>query len=131
MVAGVVEPTNTPADGALRAPPERLQPLSAHHPLATTESSAALLQLTAPTAGLLASHMTTQSGGKMTVAYPIGTIVAELFTKLSRVDKVLTLSAWLVAAVPAGSRLVSSYNPMSARQRDIAILRALGARRGT
>ncbi|MEJ1973661.1 MAG: FtsX-like permease family protein [Lacunisphaera sp.] len=43
----------------------------------------------------------------------------------------LTLLAWLVAAVASASVLVSIYNSMSARQRDIAILRALGARRST
>ena len=43
----------------------------------------------------------------------------------------LTLLAWLVALVASGSVLVSIYNSMSARARDIAILRALGARRRT
>ena len=43
----------------------------------------------------------------------------------------LTLLAWLVAAVASGSVLVSIYNSMSARARDLAILRALGARRRT
>jgi putative ABC transport system permease protein len=70
-------------------------------------------------------------GGRLTFAYPIGSIVAELFNKISWVDKVLTLVAWLVAAVASGSVLVSIYNSMSARQRDLAILRALGARRRT
>jgi putative ABC transport system permease protein len=37
----------------------------------------------------------------------------------------------LVALVAAASVLASVYNSMSARQRDIAILRALGARRRT
>jgi len=36
-----------------------------------------------------------------------------------------------VAVVAAGSVFVSIYNSMSARQRDIAILRALGAHRAT
>ncbi|HTH46377.1 MAG TPA: ABC transporter permease, partial [Candidatus Limnocylindria bacterium] len=42
-----------------------------------------------------------------------------------------TLVAWLVALVATGSVLASIYNSMSARKRDLAILRALGARRGT
>jgi putative ABC transport system permease protein len=71
------------------------------------------------------------SGGKLTLAYPIGTIVAELFNKIAWFDQVLTLVAWLVAVVASGSVLVSIYNSMSARARDIAILRALGARRRT
>ena len=43
----------------------------------------------------------------------------------------LALVAYLVALVAAGSVLASIYNSMSARQRDLAILRALGARRRT
>jgi putative ABC transport system permease protein len=130
-VVGVLEPTNTPVDRVIWIPLEGLQTMSGHNPLAATELSAVLIQLRAPTAGLMASNLINQSGGKLTFAYPIGTIVAELFNKISWVDKVLTLLAWLVAAVASGSVLVSIYNSMSARQRDIAILRALGARRRT
>ncbi len=130
-VVGVLEPTNTPVDRVIWIPLEGLQTMSGHNPLAATEISAVLIQLKAPTAGLMMSNMLNASGGKLTFAYPIGTIVAELFNKISWVDKVLTLLAWLVAAVASGSVLVSIYNSMSARQRDIAILRALGARRRT
>ena len=130
-VVGVLEPTNTPVDRVIWIPVEGLQTMSGHNPLAAAEISAVLIQLKAPTAGLMMSNMLNASGGKLTFAYPIGTIVAELFNKISWVDKVLTLLAWLVAAVAAGSVLVSIYNSMSARQRDIAILRALGARRRT
>jgi putative ABC transport system permease protein len=105
--------------------------MSGHNPLAKTELSAVLLQLRAPTAGLMLSNQLNASGGRLTFAYPIGSIVAELFNKISWVDQVLTLVAWLVAVVAAASVLVSIYNSMSARSRDIAILRALGARRRT
>jgi putative ABC transport system permease protein len=130
-VVGILEPTNTPVDRVIWIPLEGLQTMSGHNPLAKTEISAVLIQLNAPTAGLMASNLINQSGGKLTFAYPIGTIVAELFNKISWVDKVLTLLAWLVAVVASASVLVSIYNSMSARQRDIAILRALGARRRT
>lgn len=130
-VVGILEPTNTPVDRVVWIPLEGLQTMSGHNPLAKTEISAVLIQLNAPTAGLMAGNMINQSGGKLTFAYPIGTIVAELFNKISWIDQVLTLLAWLVAAVAAASVLVSIYNSMSARQRDIAILRALGARRRT
>jgi len=105
--------------------------MSGHNPLAATELSAVLLQLRTPMAGLMLNNQLNASGGKLTFAYPIGAIVAELFNKISWVDKVLTLVAWLVAVVASGSVLVSIYNSMSARQRDIAILRALGAHRRT
>ena len=44
-------------------------------------------------------------------------------------DRILMLVAIIVALVAAGSVLASIYGSMSARQRDIAILRALGAKR--
>lgn len=130
-VVGVLEPTNTPVDRVIWIPLEGVQTMSGHNPLAATELSAVLIQLRAPTAGLMLNNQLNASGGKLTFAYPIGSIVAELFNKISWVDKVLTLVAWLVAAVASGSVLVSIYNSMSARQRDLAILRALGARRRT
>jgi putative ABC transport system permease protein len=130
-IVGVLEPTNTPVDRVVWIPLEGVQTMSGHNPLAATELSAVLIQLRAPTAGLMLNNQINASGGKLTFAYPIGSIVAELFNKISWVDRVLTLIAWLVAAVAAGSVLVSIYNSMSARARDIAILRALGARRRT
>jgi len=130
-VVGVLQPTGTPADRVVWIPLEGLQTMSGHNPLAKTELSAVLLQLRAPTAGLMLSNQLNASGGRLTFAYPIGSIVAELFNKISWVDKVLTLLAWLVAVIAAASVLVSIYNSMSARSRDIAILRALGAHRRT
>ncbi|MBL9218413.1 MAG: ABC transporter permease [Opitutaceae bacterium] len=130
-VVGILAPTNTPADRVVWIPLEGVQTMSGHNPLAATELSAVLLQLRAPTAGLMMSNQLNASGGRLTFAYPIGSIVAELFNKISWVDRVLTLVAWLVAAVAAASVLVGIYNSMSARARDLAILRALGARRRT
>ena len=130
-VVGLLEPTNTPVDRVIWIPLEGLQTMSGHNPLAATEISAVLIQLRAPTAGLMASNFVNQPGGRLTFAYPIGAIVAGLFNKLAWFDQVLTLVAWLVAVVASGSVLVSIYNSMSARARDIAILRALGARRRT
>ena len=130
-VVGILAPTNTPVDRVVWIPLEGVQTMGGHNPLAATEISAVLLQLRAPTAGLMMSSQLNASGGKLTFAYPIGSIVAELFNKISWVDRVLTLVAWLVAAVAAASVLVGIYNSMSARARDLAILRALGARRRT
>jgi putative ABC transport system permease protein len=75
--------------------------------------------------------MINKQGNKMTFAYPLGAIIAELFGKIAWFDQVLTLVAYLVALVAAGSVLASIYNSMNARRRDLAILRALGARRRT
>ena len=130
-VVGILEPTNTPVDRVIWIPLEGVQTMKGHNPLAATELSAVLIQLRAPTAGLMLDMALNKQGSRLTFAYPIGTIVAELFNKIGWVDQVLTLIAWLVAVLASGSVLVSIYNSMSARQRDIAILRALGARRRT
>jgi putative ABC transport system permease protein len=130
-VVGILEPTGTPVDRVIWIPLEGVQTMSGHNPLAATELSAVLIQLRAPTAGLMLDMMINKQGNRLTFAYPIGAIVAELFNKISWVDQVLTLLAWIVAVVASGSVLVSIYNSMSARQRDIAILRALGAHRRT
>ena len=55
--------------------------------------------------------------------------MADLFSKISWFDKVLALVSYLVALVATGSILASIYNSMNERRREIAILRALGARR--
>jgi len=130
-IVGILEPTSTPVDRVIWIPLSGVQTMAGHDPRTATDISAALIQLRAASAGVMLDMMINKQGNKMTFAYPIGTIVADLFNKISWVDRVLTLVAWLVAAVAAGSVLVSIYNSMSARQRDIAILRALGAKRRT
>ena len=130
-VAGVLEPTNTPADRVIWIPLGGIQKMSGHDPRAATDISAVLIQLRASTAGFMLDMMYNRQGNRLTFAYPVGTIVAELFQKISWFDRVLELVAYLVALVAAGSVLASIYNSMSARRRDLAILRALGAKRRT
>jgi putative ABC transport system permease protein len=131
VITGVLAPTNTPADRVVWIPLRGLQTMSGHDPKAATDVSAVLLQLRAPTAGFMLDTMINKQGNKMTFAYPVGAIIAELFGKIAWFDQVLTLVAYLVALVAAGSVLASIYNSMSARRRDLAILRALGAKRRT
>jgi putative ABC transport system permease protein len=57
--------------------------------------------------------------------------MADLFSKIGWFDRVLGLVSYLVALVAAGSILASIYNSMNERRRELAILRALGARRAT
>lgn len=130
-VAGVLAPTNTPADRVIWIPLEGVQSMSGHDPRAATEVSAVLVQLRSPSAGFMLDLMYNKQGNRLTFAYPVAAIVAELFQKISWFDRVLELVAYLVATVAAGAVLASIYSSMSARQRDIAILRALGARRRT
>jgi putative ABC transport system permease protein len=105
--------------------------MAGHDPKAATDVSAVLLQLRTPTAGFMLDMLYNKQGNRLTFAFPVGAIMAELFGKISWFDRVLELVAYLVALVAAGSVLASIYNSMSARQRDLAILRALGARRRT
>ncbi|HWA10977.1 MAG TPA: FtsX-like permease family protein [Opitutaceae bacterium] len=130
-VTGILEPTNTPVDRVVWIPLHGLQTMAGHDPRAATDVSAVLLQLRAPTAGFMLDTMYNKQGNRLTFAYPVGAIIAELFQKISWFDRVLALVAYLVALVAAGSVLASIYNSMSARRRDLAILRALGARRRT
>ena len=130
-VTGILTPTNTPADKVIWVPIKGVQTMSGHDPKAATDVSAVLIQLRAASAGVMLDLMINKQGNRMTFAYPVGAIMADFFGKISWFDRVLALVAYLVALVAAGSVLASIYNSMSARQRDLAILRALGARRRT
>jgi putative ABC transport system permease protein len=130
-VTGILAPTNTPADRVVWIPIRGVQTMSGHDPKAATDVSAVLLQLRSPAGGFMLDMMYNKQGNRLTFAYPVSAIVAELFGKIAWFDQVLALVAYLVALVAAGSVLASIYNSMSARQRDLAILRALGARRRT
>jgi putative ABC transport system permease protein len=130
-VTGILAPTNTPVDRVVWIPLRGLQTMSGHDPKAASDVSAVLLQLRTPMAGLQLDMMVNKQGNRMTFAFPVGAIMAELFGKIAWFDRVLELVAYLVALVAAGSVLASIYNSMNARRRDLAILRALGARRRT
>jgi putative ABC transport system permease protein len=128
---GIMEPTGTPLDRVVLIPIEGVQKMSGHDPRAATDISAVLIKLRSPTAGFMLDIMINKQGDRLTFAYPVGAILADLFSKISWFDQVLALIAYLVALVAAASVLASIYNSMNARKRDIAILRALGARRST
>ncbi len=128
-VVGIMAPTNTPVDRVVWIPLKGVQTMSGHDAKAATDISAVLIQLRTASAGFMLDMMYNKQGNRLTLAYPVGAIIAELFGKIAWFDQVLTLVAYLVALVAAGSVLASIYNSMSARRRDLAILRALGARR--
>jgi putative ABC transport system permease protein len=128
-VVGVLEPSNTPTDKVVWIPIHGLQTMTGHDPRAATDVSAVLIQLKSPSAGLMLDIMYNRQGNRLTFAYPIGAVIAELFQKIGWFDKVLALIAYLVALVSAAGVLVAIYNSMASRRRDIAILRALGAGR--
>ncbi len=128
-VVGILAPTGTPLDRVVLIPIRGVQTMSGHDPRAATDISAVLIKLRASTAGFMLDVLINKQGNRLTFAYPVADILVNLFSKISWFDKVLALVAYLVAVVAAASVLASIYNSMNARKRDIAILRALGARR--
>ena len=131
VVVGVLKPSNTPADRVIWIPVEGLQKMGGHDPKTASDVSAVLVKLRSPIAGKQLELMYNKQGNRLTFAWPIAQIIAQLFDKISWMDRVLALIAYLVALVATGSVLASIYNSMNERRREIAILRALGARRGT
>ncbi|MET0262158.1 MAG: ABC transporter permease [Rariglobus sp.] len=131
VVTGILESSNTPADRVVWIPLRGVQTMAGHDPRAADDVSAVLIKLRSPAAGFSLDMMYNKQGNRLTFAYPIGAVMAELFGKIGWFDRVLALIAYLVAVVSAGGVVVAIYNSMSARRRDIAILRALGARRRT
>jgi putative ABC transport system permease protein len=130
-VVGVLEPSNTPADRVIWIPLEGIQKMSGHDPKAANDVSAVLVKLKGATAAFQIDLMYNKQGNRLTFAWPIGRVMAELFDKIGWFDRVLALVAYLVAVVASVSILAGIYNSLNERRREIAILRALGARRMT
>lgn len=131
VVVGVMKPSNTPADRVIWIPLAGIQRMSGHDPNAATDVSAVLIKLKSPETGFRLDMMYNRQGNRLTFAWPIGTVMADLFSKIGWFDRILALVAYLVALVATLSILASIYNSMNERRREIAILRALGARRTT
>ncbi len=129
VVVGVLQPSNTPADRVIWIPLAGLQLMSGHDPKTATDVSAVLVKLRSPLSGRQMEMTYNKQGNRLTFAWPIGTIIAQLFDKIAWFERVLELVSYLVALVASGSVLASIYNSMNERRREIAILRALGARR--
>ena len=133
LVVGVLKPSNTPADRVIWIPLAGIQRMSGHDPKAATDVSAVLVKLRAGSAiaGFQMDMMYNKQGNRLTFAWPIGRVMAELFDKIGWFDRVLALISYLVALVATASILAGIYNSMNERRREIAILRALGAHRTT
>lgn len=131
VVVGIMEPSNTPADRVIWIPIEGIQNMKGHDPKAAVDISAVLIKLKSQVAGRTLDLLYNKQGNRLTFAWPIAQIMAQLFDKIAWFDRVLALISYLVALVATASVLASIYNSMNERRRDIAILRALGARRHT
>ena len=131
-VVGVLAPTNTPADRVIWVPLEGVQRLGGHDPAAFTDLSAVLIRFKpgAQAAGLMLDTRYNRQGKRLTLAWPVASILGDLFAKFAWFEQALQALAYLVAVVAGASVFSSVYSSMSARKRDLAILRALGAHRG-
>ncbi|MEM9158042.1 MAG: FtsX-like permease family protein [Verrucomicrobiota bacterium] len=130
-VVGVLEPTGTPADRVLWVPLQGIQQMSGHDPNAATDVSAVLVKYN-PRARMLAfqlNNLYNKQGNRLTLAWPVNSILMDFFRKISWFDKALQGIGYLVALIAASSLFAILYNAMNERKRDIAVLRALGARR--
>ena len=129
IVVGILEPSNTPADRVIWIPLEGLQSMSGHATNTVSELSAVLVKLKSAAGGFAMDQAYNKQGNRLTFAWPIGQVMVELFRKIGWFDEILALVADLVALVATASILAGIYNSMNERRREIAILRALGARR--
>lgn len=147
-VVGVLEPTGTPMDRVLWIPIDGIFRMSGHVlrgsgeefdassqageiPDEHKEVSAVMLRFSDPTAGMRLSHLINRQGKVATLAWPVSEAVADLYERMGWAVEVLRLVAYLVALVAIGSVLASLYNTMNERRGEFAVLRALGATRGT
>jgi putative ABC transport system permease protein len=107
--------------------------MSGHDVRTVADVSAVLIKLKQanPMSGFQMDMLYNKRGNKFTFAWPIGAILAQLFDKIAWFDRILAFVSYLVVVVASASILASIYNSMNERRREIAILRALGARRLT
>jgi putative ABC transport system permease protein len=146
-VVGILEPTNTPLDRVVWIPIDGVYRMKGHVlrgagteyeakegveiPDKDKEVSAVMLKFESPQDGFLLDQTINRQGKIATLAWPIGRVMTDLFDKMGWMSRVLMLIAYLVMLVAAGAILASLYNTLHERRREFAILRALGARKGT
>ncbi|MCC6783832.1 MAG: ABC transporter permease [Planctomycetes bacterium] len=141
-VVGVLAATGTPIDRSIFVPLSLFFSLDDHDPLQVApggepDAKATIDQLLLSAIVLDARHPLAanwlrrdfQVRSDAQVAWP-HIEVAKLLALVGNVADVLRIVAWLVIAVAAAGVLVALYNTMNERRREIAIMRALGARRG-
>ena len=146
-IVGVLKPTNTPSDRVIWIPIEGIYRMDGHVlrgndevyvpeegvaiPDEHKEVSSVMVKFVGPQVGFMFDQMINRQGKVATLAWPIGAVMVDLFQKLGWMSRVLEAVAYLVMLVAAGAILASLHNTMNERRREFAILRALGARRGT
>lgn len=150
-IVGILKPTNTPIDRAIFIPLEGFFRMGGHtvktadmkseyvpkpdEEIPDSEKTVSYVMLkfkedTEPAVEKL-KYTINRQGKEGTLVAPISDVLSGFFDKIGWIDKILGLIALLVVFVAAGAILASIYNSMNERRREIAILRALGARRAT
>ena len=130
VIVGILDPSNTPTDHVIWIPLKGLQNMPGHDKTKATEISAILLQFNSPQQGPIYADQVNKGTRDKTVAM-IAPEVTNFFQRFEWLRVVLGVMAVLVALVGGGGILASLHNTMNERRREFAILRALGARRGT
>jgi putative ABC transport system permease protein len=146
-IVGVLKPTNSPSDRVVWIPIEAVYRMSGHVlrgtgqiyrptegeeiPDENKEVSAVMLKFKNAQTGFILDQQINRQGKVATLAWPVAKVMADLFDRIGWVSRILSMVAYLVMVVAAGSILASIYNTMNERRREFAILRALGARRAT
>ena len=130
VIVGILDPSNTPTDHVIWIPLKGLQNMPGHDKTKATEISAILLQFNSPQQGPIYADQVNKGTRDKTVAI-IAPEVTNFFQRFEWLRVVLGVMAVLVALVGGGGILASLHNTMNERRREFAILRALGARRGT
>ncbi len=153
VVVGVLRPTSSPLDRVIWIPIEGVLRMSGHVlrdpdgeqddeayepspdepiPDELRQVSAVMLKLSeSSAAGFQLAEDINRRGREATLAWPIAKSVGQLFDRLGWVTSILSLVASLTVVVAAGAILASLTNAMNERRRELAVLRALGARRTT
>jgi putative ABC transport system permease protein len=129
-VTGILEQSGTPVDRVIWIPIKGIQNMDGHREETRGDISALLIKLKSKTAVAILDPMFNRQGKDYTFAQ-ITPVMSRFFQKFGWFEKILELVAYMVALSAAGSILAILYNSMNEKRREIAILRSLGARRGT
>lgn len=132
-IVGVLEPTGTPLDRVIWIPLAAVQHMEGHAASAADSVSAVLVELRPEmrALGFQLDRDYNRAGQRYTLAWPVAAVLTGLFERFRWFDQVLACGAAMAAVMAAACVLVALHGSMDARRRDWAILRALGAPRGT
>jgi putative ABC transport system permease protein len=134
-VVGILAPTGTAADRALYINLDSFYHIEGHEVREKDtdpdpgQVSALALKMRSPIFAL-PLYREINDGNEAMAAFP-AVEIRKLFAIVGNIDRILLAQAILIGIVAGVAIAVSIYNSMSERRREIAILRALGARRGT